>query len=191
MQAAAKALQVSADELEDFAEYYEALTEANAQRRGRSPEQRQLSTWKEQCQKTRPVAAVLTFIKANEAAISAAVPPGSRRGFDQRLVFMGVYGKTGRSAMALEDALAQCLAGAERVSRSENLRVVRGRFDERHAACREAAYPYKPACSASTGDTTLDCLAADGSFRGECSCGDEPHIPDFQCERNFLPLQAT
>eukprot|EP00966_Prymnesium_polylepis_P285997 6606449-Prymnesium_polylepis.1 len=171
MQAAASKLNVTSEELESFAEYYEALEEAS----GRPPQGRALSDWKDQCEKVRPIAAVRAFIAASAAQVDAVVPPGSaaRRGFEQRLIFMGVYGKTPRESkqpMALEDALAQCLtaAAAKSVGGSApgTLRVVQGRYDDRHATCREAAYPYQPACSASHGSTTLDCLSDDGLFCG-------------------------
>merc|ERR1719161_2175854 len=83
------------------------------------------------------------------------------------MIFTGVYGKDLTLEEALQRVLQELVKQATQARTSSKgpskpFILQPGKFDKRHEAVRQAAYPYTPACAAWHGDPVLDCLAPDG-----------------------------
>lgn len=172
MDAAAAALDVPESDREAFKELYEALSEA---RDGREPPERELAKWRTTLQKARAVATVHQYLAEKEDQVKAlcdklevAGSPESkvRRMVEQRLVFIGVYGKGLDGQLftldqAFERLQSELKEADEALLIANSGFIVRpGRFDSRHEALRRVAYPYQPACSASNGSIVIECVSA-------------------------------
>jgi len=166
-------LQVPEEHHEAFRELFDALSEkAN----GGNPPRRSLEAWQTTLQKARAVATVRQYAETQSDLIDEAVgrvqeanavsAERLRLLIEQRLIFVGVYGKgSNGQVLTLEDALSKVEAEISLQLNSGPLAsdgfVVRsGRFDERHGEVQRAAYPYRPSVSAGPGTPVLECVCA-------------------------------
>ncbi|CAK0838563.1 unnamed protein product [Prorocentrum cordatum] len=149
-------LRVPPERLEAFLEVYESQGERGSHR------------WEELLAKVRSGAEVRERIAQRPELLGAYAGAGERalaRAMG-RLVFCGRY--SAKAGTDLDDALDAASAGlAAAAATAEQhpggkvpMLLCHGVFGDEHAACRRAAYPYRPSVSASAGSRVIEARCA-------------------------------
>jgi ribosomal protein S18 acetylase RimI-like enzyme len=121
--------------------------------------------WSDLLTRARAEVTVREELQKREEEIATAVTNAVRdvskhatvvRRLEQRAVFAGVYGD-----WALEEVVPKVLAELSVTPPSGALKIRCGIYDQRHAAIRKVAYPYKPACCTSHGNDVIECVCGD------------------------------
>ena len=151
-EAEAQKLGVPPDRLAAFAEVYAALGRRGAQ------------SWQSLLDKVRSSAEVEAAIAARSDELFADAPDERARAkWFERLVFCGRYSaKVGTPLdAALNAGAAQLRAAvASRATLGEvKMAIAPATFGDEHLQCRTNAYPYRPSCSASHGDSVVEARA--------------------------------
>jgi ribosomal protein S18 acetylase RimI-like enzyme len=142
-----------------------------------------LADWRSTLAETRALVTVQQFIAQHQAAIDSACQKTGMKRYtaEQRFVAMGVYGK-GEDGIALP--LTACLDELCKLhpptyGHAARPKILPGVFDERHENLRQRAYPYHPACEATTGWDTLDLVGPDGVLLGFLALEDGDYVDDL------------
>jgi ribosomal protein S18 acetylase RimI-like enzyme len=136
-----------------------------------------VKNWKEMLKDARAEVTVRAAMAAQEDAIKAAVDKAAAGGknkdavlrqIEQRCIFAGVYSK-GPLVAVVPNILWELSEAQKRAPKQGAFALRNGVYDDRHAAIRKQAYPYRPACSAKNGDPVLE-VTCDGKVVGYLAC---------------------
>ena len=137
-------------------------------RHSRPPSKSGMQEWRDDVAEVPAEASARFFLAQNWQTIAAIKDPRARMAIVDRFVFTSVYGKQGGSGdpIPMEEVLKRTLkeregqlAAALASSSNDAVYTYRpGTFDHRHRTIRAAAFPYTPACAASNGSATMDCV---------------------------------
>ena len=105
----------------------------------------------------------------NQAAAGGRNKDAVLRQIEQRCIFAGVYGKDTPLDAVVPNILSELSEAQRRPSKQGAFALRNGVYDDRHAAIRKQAYPYRPACSAKNGDPVLE-VTCDGKVVGYLAC---------------------